>query len=126
MKRMAVITSGGDVPGLNACIRAVTRSALAHGLEVMGVRRGYVGLMEGDFIPMQSRDVAGILRKGGTILGTARSKEFMTDAGRREALAKLQQAGIDGMVVIGGNGSLAGAYRAVQARHAAGRHPQHH
>jgi 6-phosphofructokinase 1 len=110
MKRIAVITSGGDVPGLNACIRAVTRSSLAHGLEVMGVRRGYVGLMEGDYIQMTSRDVAGILRKGGTILGTARSKEFMTDEGRREALAKLQQAGIEGMVVIGGNGSLAGAY----------------
>lgn len=110
MKRIAVITSGGDVPGLNACIRSVTRSALAHGLEVMGVRRGYVGLMEGDFIQMSSRDVAGILRKGGTILGTARSKEFTTDAGRRIALAKLQDAGIDGMVVIGGNGSLAGAY----------------
>jgi 6-phosphofructokinase 1 len=110
MKRIAVITSGGDVPGLNACIRAVTRSALAHGLEVMGVRRGYVGLMEGDYIQMTSRDVAGILRKGGTILGTARSKEFMTDEGRRAALAKLQQAGIEGMVVIGGNGSLAGAY----------------
>ena len=70
MKRIAVITSGGDVPGLNACIRAVTRTALAHGLEVMGIRRGYVGLMEGDFIQMSSRDVAGILRKGGTILGT--------------------------------------------------------
>ena len=110
MKRIAVITSGGDVPGLNACIRAVTRTALARGLEVMGVRRGYVGLMEGDFIPMATRDVAGILRKGGTILGTARSKEFMTDEGRREALGKLQQAGIDGMAVIGGNGSLAGAY----------------
>jgi 6-phosphofructokinase 1 len=110
MKRIAVITSGGDVPGLNACIRAVTRTALAHGLEVMGIRRGYVGLMEGDFIQMSSRDVAGILRKGGTILGTARSKEFMTDEGRRAALVKLQQAGIEGMVVIGGNGSLAGAY----------------
>ncbi len=110
MKRIAVITSGGDVPGLNACIRAVTRTALAQNLEVMGVRRGYVGLMEGDFIQMSSRDVAGILRKGGTILGTARSREFMTDAGRRIALEKLQQAGIEGMVVIGGNGSLAGAY----------------
>ncbi len=109
MKRIAVITSGGDVPGLNACIRAVTRTALAQNLEVMGVRRGYVGLMEGDFIQMSSRDVAGILRKGGTILGTARSREFMTDAGQRIALEKLQQAGIEGMVVIGGNGSLAGA-----------------
>jgi 6-phosphofructokinase 1 len=109
MRRIAVITSGGDVPGLNSAIRAVTRCALSHGVEVMGVRRGYEGLMEGDFIPLQSRSVGGILRKGGTILGTARSPRFTIDAGRREAKMMLERAGIDGMVVIGGNGSLAGA-----------------
>lgn len=109
MKRIAVITSGGDVPGLNAAIRAITRCALSHGIEIMGVQRGYEGLMDGDFVRLESRNVGGILRKGGTILGTARSPRFTTDEGRREAKAKLEQAGIEGMVVIGGNGSLAGA-----------------
>ncbi len=110
MKRIAVITSGGDVPGLNSAIRAITRTALAHSVAVTGVQRGYEGLMAGEFVNMTSRDVAGIMRKGGTILGTARSERFTTDEGRREAKAQLEKAGIDGMVVIGGNGSLAGAY----------------
>ncbi len=110
MKRIAVITSGGDVPGLNACIRAVTRAAIHHGCEVLGVLRGYEGLINGQFIPLTSRDVSGILRKGGTILGTARSERFTTDAGRREALEQLRRTQAEGMVVIGGNGSLAGAY----------------
>lgn len=111
MKRIAVITSGGDVPGLNACIRAVVRTALAHELEVFGVQRGYEGLMAGEFIQLSSRDVGGILRKGGTILGTSRSDPFMTDAGRRAALTRLSDARIEGLVVIGGNGSLAGAHQ---------------
>ena len=111
MKRIAVVTSGGDVPGLNACVRAVTRTAIHHGCEVLGVRRGYEGLIDGLFIPLTSRDVSGILRQGGTILGTARSERFITEAGQRQALAQLQRAGIDGLVVIGGNGSLKGAYQ---------------
>jgi 6-phosphofructokinase 1 len=111
MKRIGIITSGGDVPGLNACIRAATRTALHHGLEVIGVQRGYQGLMEGDFIPLESRSVGGILRKGGTILGTARSERFTTDEGRIAALHQLHKANIDGLVVIGGNGSLAGAHK---------------
>lgn len=110
MKKIAVITSGGDVPGLNAAIRAITRTALAHGVQVIGVQRGYEGLIEGDFVEMTSRGVSGILRKGGTILGTSRSARFMTDEGRRAAKAQLERAGIEGMVVIGGNGTLAGAY----------------
>jgi 6-phosphofructokinase len=110
MKRIAVITSGGDVPGLNAAIRAVTRTALAYGAQVLGVRRGYEGLIEGDFIELTSRSVAGILRQGGTMLGTSRSERFMTDAGRRQAKAQLERAGVEGLVVIGGNGTLAGAY----------------
>jgi len=110
MKRIAVITSGGDVPGLNAAIRAVTRTALAYGTQVLGVQRGYEGLIEGDFIELTSRSVAGILRQGGTMLGTSRSDRFMTDAGRRQAKAQLERAGVEGLVVIGGNGTLAGAY----------------
>ncbi|MCS6772564.1 MAG: ATP-dependent 6-phosphofructokinase [Anaerolineae bacterium] len=111
MRRIAVITSGGDVPGLNACIRAVTRTALHYGCEVIGIRRGYEGLMNGEFVSLDSRSVAGILRQGGTMLGTARSERFMTEEGRRAALEQLRSAGIEGMVVIGGNGSLAGAYK---------------
>ncbi|MCS7056973.1 MAG: 6-phosphofructokinase [Thermoflexales bacterium] len=111
MKRIAVVTSGGDVPGLNAAIRAVTRSALAYGVQVIGVHRGYEGLIAGEFTEMTSRDVAGVLRKGGTILGTSRSERFMTDEGRRAAKAQLERAGIEGLVVIGGNGTLAGAYQ---------------
>jgi 6-phosphofructokinase 1 len=110
MKRIAVITSGGDVPGLNAAIRAVTRTALAYGAQVLGVQRGYEGLIEGDFIELTSRSVAGILRQGGTMLGTSRSDRFMTEAGRRQAKAQLERAGVEGLVVIGGNGTLAGAY----------------
>jgi 6-phosphofructokinase 1 len=109
MKRIAVVTSGGDVPGLNAAIRAVTRTALACGARVIGVRRGYEGLIAGEFFEMTSKDVGGILRKGGTILGTSRSERFMTDEGRRAAKAQLERAGVDGLIVIGGNGTLAGA-----------------
>jgi 6-phosphofructokinase 1 len=110
MKRIAVVTSGGDVPGLNAAIRAVTRAALAYGAQVLGVQRGYEGLIEGEFIELTSRAVAGVLRQGGTMLGTSRSERFMTDAGRRQAKAQLERAGVEGLVVIGGNGTLAGAH----------------
>jgi 6-phosphofructokinase 1 len=111
MKRIAVVTSGGDVPGLNAAIRAVTRSALSMHLEVIGIKRGYAGMIEGDFVPFDSSSVGGILRRGGTILGSARCKEFETEAGLRKAADRLSNAGIDGVVIIGGNGSLRGALR---------------
>jgi 6-phosphofructokinase 1 len=109
MKRIAVLTSGGDAPGMNAAIRAVTRTALAKGWEVFGVQHGYKGLMGGDFRPLGARDVGGILQLGGTILGSARAPEFKIDEGRRQALRALNQAQIDGLVVIGGNGSQTGA-----------------
>ncbi len=109
MKRIAVLTSGGDAPGMNAAIRAVVRSALDKGVDVMGVRNGYEGLIEGKIIPMGARDVGGIIQRGGTILGSARSLEFKTEAGQRKALRTLNQFGVEGLVVIGGNGSQTGA-----------------
>jgi len=109
MKRIGVLTSGGDGPGLNPCIRAVTRMALGHGLEVMGIERGYAGLMDGEMIPLDARSVGGIIGRGGTFLGTARAPEFKTPQGQREALRNLNRHGIEGLVVIGGNGSLTGA-----------------
>jgi 6-phosphofructokinase 1 len=110
MKRIAVLTSGGDAPGMNAAIRAVVRTGITLGCEVFGVLRGYAGLVEGDVIPLGARDVGGIIQQGGTILGSARSLEFKTAEGRQQALANLNQLGIEGLVVIGGNGSQTGAY----------------
>ena len=109
MKRIAVLTSGGDAPGMNAAIRAVTRCALDQGWEVFGVRRGFEGLIEGCFDALEARSVGGIIQKGGTILGSARSGEFKTEAGRRKAVRALHQQDVDALVVIGGNGSQAGA-----------------
>ena len=109
MKRIGVLTSGGDNPGLNPCIRAVVRAGLYQGLEVMGIRRGYAGLVDGEIKDMDARSVGGIIGYGGTILGTARCPEFYEPQGRREALRSLNRFGIDGLVVIGGNGSLTGA-----------------
>lgn len=109
MKRIGVLTSGGDNPGLNPCIRAVVRMALHLDLEVMGIRRGYAGLIDGEIEEMDARSVGGIIGRGGTILGTARCPEFYEPTGRREALRSLNRFGIDGLVVIGGNGSLSGA-----------------
>lgn len=110
MKRIAVLTSGGDAPGMNAAIRAVVRTGLDKGWEVCGVRRGYAGLMAGDVAPLGARDVGGIIQRGGTILGSARAPAFKTEDGRRQGLRILRQSNIDGLVVIGGNGSQAGAY----------------
>jgi 6-phosphofructokinase 1 len=109
MKHIGVLTSGGDGPGLNPCIRAVTRMALGYGLEVMGIERGYAGLMDGEIIQLNARSVGGIIGRGGTFLGTARAPEFKTPKGQREALRNLNRHGIEGLVVIGGNGSLIGA-----------------
>jgi 6-phosphofructokinase 1 len=109
MKCIGVLTSGGDVPGLNACIRAVTRTALAQGVTVMGVQHGYAGLMHGEMIELDSRTVGGIMQRGGTFLGTARSPAFETLAGQQQAAAQIARAGIEGLVIVGGNGSLCGA-----------------
>lgn len=110
MKRIAVLTSGGDAPGMNAAIRAVTRAAIDHGMEVAGVRHGYKGLVDGDMVPLSDRDVGGVIQRGGTFLGSARSQRFMTDDGRREALDNLANRGVDALVVIGGNGSQTGSH----------------
>jgi 6-phosphofructokinase 1 len=109
MRKIAVLTSGGDGPGLNACIRAVTREALQRGSQVFGVRWGYKGLSNGEIDELTSRDVGGIMNRGGTFLGTARCPEFKEIQVRRTALRQMNQHGIEGLVVIGGNGSLAGA-----------------
>jgi len=110
MKRIAVLTSGGDAPGMNAAIRAVTRTATSKGWEVFGVKLGYEGLINGKMISLGTRDVGGIMQKGGTLLGSARSEEFMTEAGQRKAIRSLNEVGVEGLVVIGGNGSQTGAY----------------
>ena len=109
LQRIGVFTSGGDAPGMNAAIRAVTRAALANKLKVVGIRRGYQGMIEGDFIPLKSSDVSGILQLGGTVLKTARSAEFRTPEGREKAYQELKKAEIDAVVVIGGDGSFTGA-----------------
>ena len=103
------MTSGGDSPGMNAAIRAVVRACAFHGLECYGIYRGYEGMIDGDFIKMDARSVKGIINKGGTILKSARSKEFRTKEGRAKAHKELVNAGIDALVVIGGDGSFTGA-----------------
>jgi len=110
VKRIAVLTSGGDAPGMNAAIRAVVRAGLAQGWEIVGIRRGYAGLLSEDFRPLGARDVGGIIQLGGTILGSARCPEFKTPEGVRRAAQILGKHGIDALVVIGGNGSQQGAY----------------
>jgi 6-phosphofructokinase 1 len=109
LKRIAVFTSGGDAPGMNACIRAVVRTAIYHKLEVYGIRRGYQGMIDNDMNQMNSRSVSNIIQSGGTILKTARCKEFRTPEGRKIAVENLKLNGIEGLVCIGGNGSYAGA-----------------
>ncbi|WP_159472438.1 6-phosphofructokinase [Dyadobacter sp. 3J3] len=109
MKRIGVFTSGGDAPGMNACIRAVVRGAVYHGIEVFGIRRGYSGMIAGDVYKMESHSVSNIVQRGGTILKSARSKEFMTPEGRKKAYEQLTAHGIEGMVAIGGNGTFTGA-----------------
>lgn len=110
MKRIAVLTSGGDAPGMNAAIRAVVRTGLHQGFDVYGVRLGFAGLIAGDVAPLSARDVGGIMQQAGTVLRSARAPEFKEESGRRKALDALERAGIDGIVVIGGSGSQAGAY----------------
>ncbi|MBQ6576955.1 MAG: 6-phosphofructokinase [Bacteroidales bacterium] len=109
IKKVAVLTSGGDAPGMNACIRAVTRAAIYFKMKVVGVYRGYEGLINADFKEFTSSSVSNTIQRGGTILKTARSKEFMTPEGRKKAYDNMVANGIDALVVIGGNGSLTGA-----------------
>ena len=109
MKKIAVLTSGGDAPGMNAAIRAVVRTTIYHGHEVVGVKRGFAGLIDGDFIKLNLGSVADIIQRGGTVLYTARSDEFATIEGRKEALASIEAHKVDGLIVIGGDGSLRGA-----------------
>lgn len=111
MRRIAVLTSGGDAPGMNAAVRAVVRTAIANDVEVVGVRRGFHGLIHGDFMEMRSRTVGDILHRGGTILKSARSEEFKTEQGQAKALLQLKTCEIDGLVVIGGDGSFRGAQK---------------
>ncbi|WP_041971235.1 ATP-dependent 6-phosphofructokinase [Geobacter sp. OR-1] len=110
MRRIAVLTSGGDAPGMNAAIRATVRTGISRGWEVLGVRNGYAGLISGAITPLGAREVGGIIQRGGTMLGSARCREFETGEGQSKALGQLQQRGIDALVVIGGNGSQSGAH----------------
>ncbi len=115
MSHMAVLTSGGDAPGMNAAIRAVVRAGIAQGWTVSGVRHGFAGLLGGELIPLGPRDVGGIIQQGGTILGSARCEAFKTPVGREQALGVLRARGVEGLVVIGGNGSQVGAHLLTKA-----------
>lgn len=109
VNRIGMLTSGGDAPGMNAAIRAVVRKSIYHGIEVVGIKRGFDGLLKKEFVKLQLGSVADIIHRGGTILHTARSEEFKTEEGQRKGLNNLREGGIDGLVVIGGDGSFKGA-----------------
>jgi 6-phosphofructokinase 1 len=109
--KIGVLTSGGDAPGMNAAVRAVVRTGIYYGLEVFGIMRGYSGVIENDIVPMHSRSVANIIQRGGTILKTARCKEFFEYEGRKKAYNNLKNLGIDGLIIIGGDGSFRGAHQ---------------
>ena len=109
IKRIGVLTSGGDAPGMNPCVRAVVRTAIYHGIECYGIRRGWNGLISGDVIRLDEKSVAHTINRGGTILYTARSKEFMTDEGRRRAVSTCKFLGLEGIIAIGGDGTFRGA-----------------
>ena len=114
IKNIAVLTSGGDAPGMNAGIRAVIRAGIFHGLNMFGVRRGYDGLVSGDIVPMDAKSVANIIQRGGTILKTARSDEFRTYEGRKKAYENIKSLNIDALVVIGGDGTFTGASKFIE------------
>ncbi len=109
VKRIGVLTSGGDAPGMNACVRAVVRTAIYLGIECYGIRRGYNGLINGDIVKLDEKSVAHIINRGGTILYTARSTEFMTEEGQRKAVSTCKFLGLDGIIAIGGDGTFRGA-----------------
>ncbi len=107
--KIGVLTSGGDSPGMNACVRAVVRTGLYNNIEMFGIMRGYTGMVEDDIVKLESRSVANIIQRGGTVLKTSRSKEFLTPEGRKKAYGNLKKHGINGLVIIGGDGSFRGA-----------------
>lgn len=109
IKRIGVLTSGGDAPGMNACVRSVVRTALYNGVECYGIRRGYNGLISGDVIRLSEKNVSHIINRGGTILYTARSKEFLTEEGQQKAVSTCKFLGLDGIIAIGGDGTFRGA-----------------
>lgn len=109
IKNIGVYTSGGDSPGMNAAIRAVVRTAIYYGLDVTGIRRGYDGMIKGDLFPMDRRSVSNIIQRGGTILKTARSEQFKTVEGRKQAYENLKANNVDALVAIGGDGTFTGA-----------------
>ena len=109
IKRIGVLTSGGDAPGMNAAVRAVVRTAIASGIECIGIRRGWQGLIHSDFVPLTRESVGHLLSRGGTILYTARSDDFLTEKGRLKAVATCKMLGLDGIVAIGGDGTFRGA-----------------
>jgi 6-phosphofructokinase 1 len=108
MKKIGILTSGGDAPGMNACIRAAVRAAQANDLAIFGIRRGYAGLIRGEIEPLDRKAVRNIIHQGGTILGTARSQEFMTREGRAQAIDNLTGTGVEGLILIGGDGTFRG------------------
>ena len=109
IKRIGVLTSGGDAPGMNACVRSVVRTALYHGIECYGIRRGYNGLISGDVIRLDEKNISHTINRGGTILYTARSKEFMTEEGQKKAVSTCKFLGLEGIIAIGGDGTFRGA-----------------
>ena len=109
VKRIGVLTSGGDAPGMNACVRAVVRTCVYHGIEVYGIRRGWNGLINGDVVKMDEKSVSRTINRGGTILYTARSKEFMTEEGQKRAASTCKFLGLDSIIAIGGDGTFRGA-----------------
>ncbi len=109
VSKIGILTSGGDSPGMNACIRAVVRTGIYHGMEVYGIMRGYTGMVKDDIVHMESRSVANIIQRGGTILKTSRCKEFFEHEGRKKAYQNLKKRGINGLVIVGGDGSFRGA-----------------
>ena len=109
VKRIGILTSGGDAPGMNPCVRAVVRTAMYHGIECYGIRRGYNGLISGDIVKLDEKSVAHTINRGGTILYTARSKEFMTEEGQRKAVSTCKFLGLDSIVAVGGDGTFRGA-----------------
>ncbi|MCD6062700.1 MAG: 6-phosphofructokinase [Flavipsychrobacter sp.] len=111
IRKIGIMTSGGDSPGMNAAVRAVVRTAIYNGIDVYGIRRGYQGMIEGDIYKMATTDVANIIQRGGTILKSARSKEFMTDEGMQKAYDQLTKHGIEALVLIGGDGTFRGAVK---------------
>lgn len=114
MKTIGVFTSGGDAPGMNACVRAVVRASIYNGCSILGIRHGYEGMLEGAFVNLNARSVSNIIQRGGTILRTARSEHFKSAEGRAQAAHHLRRAGIDGLIAIGGDGTFQGAAKLAQ------------